>query len=302
MDKRNSVPIVTDCLIMSYGAIKNAEKEQIEDSVDIKTKADVDSGKVILNFLKEAEIPCILFSEENEPQIIGDNQEISIVLDDLDGTFNYKTGLGETPCGPCIAVFEGKEPIFNRCLASGFVHLGKENFYLFNGEKTLFCENYFNRSELNPKWKVAHTSGRKSLREGANPNVLIDFYMLDTIGAEVLTALSPVWSGDYRSSAYHMALLARGGADVLVYGDNCLLNKKKKKTGEEFATGYAMIKATGGVMVDWRGNDIGDQEVGMREKKTYHLIVAATPELAREVSGLMLKNKNIFSYMESKGL
>ena len=92
------------------------------DGRDIKLKADKDSEKIIVDYLKEFDYPIL---SEEVGEILGGNEKFRWIVDPLDGTANYSRGIYELSC-VSVALWRGNEPVFgvvNR-FAAGEIYSG----------------------------------------------------------------------------------------------------------------------------------------------------------------------------------
>lgn len=89
------------------GANDSARKINSESGKDIKIAADLASEKVIIDYLKEkTDFPIL---SEEAGLISGDKQELSWVVDPLDGSYNY---LRKIPfCCVSIGLWRGDKPV-----------------------------------------------------------------------------------------------------------------------------------------------------------------------------------------------
>lgn len=77
------------------------------DGKDIKLEVDVESEKIIVNLLKNTNIPII---SEECGAVLGEDKELRWIVDPLDGTANYWKGMRELSC-VSIALWKNEEPI-----------------------------------------------------------------------------------------------------------------------------------------------------------------------------------------------
>ena len=61
-----------------------------------------------------------------------------------------------------------------------------------------------------------------------------------------------------------------------------------------------MVKEAGGAVLDWIGNDLGQESVSLHKKKTFNAVVAATEELGKEFVQEMNKMPEIVNYLRKK--
>ncbi len=266
---------------------------------DITTKADIDAGRAILRTIKKYSVPLVVYSEESGKTKLGAEPEQSVVYDDIDGTLNFRDGFGMLPHGSILGVFERPIPRFKDCLASGFLEFNSGNlFYAERGEGTHLMEGW---TKGNKKEKQIKTSGRTTM-EGKNPLIIVpDLYMLGNLGQYFVKYSSRAWLKDFGSSATHLVLVASRSIDIFIIADNCHI-PEKRKTGEELGPGYLLVKEAGGAILDWNGNDIGDEEIGIDKNRTFHAVIASTEKLGQEFIKEIHNIPEIVKYMKRKQL
>ncbi len=290
---------VKGALLACYKAVacKGAEaREEVETTIDIKTVGDLTARQALVEYFKESKLPLALYTEELEqPMLFSQNPVYSAVGDEIDGTYNFHRGLGMLPCGSIIGISASKNPKFSDFLCCGFLEFNSGNlFYAVKGKGAYAIENWAKGGAVS---KRLITSGKKKVDEIRK--VLLDFYMLSELSPLFVVFGKEI--GDYGSFAAHMALIAKGSVDLFVGADNCS-NKNKLKTGEELGPLYLLVKEAGGAVLDWNGNDLGNEEVGLEKKKTFHSIVAATEALGKEFAFKIKKIPEVAAYINSKRL
>lgn len=273
---------------------------------DLTTKGDKMAGSAILDVLKKYPI-LVAYSEESGKLTLKNyrlhtNVGYSAVYDDIDGSLNFKDGMDMLPCGSIIGVFSHITPKFEDCLASGFLELNSGNlFFAERGNGAYFVNRWARPKGRSGKEIRTNTSGRKGM-EGKNPlKIALDFYMLGSLGEHFAHYGGRAWLGDFRSCAAHIAMVASGAADLFIMADNCYI-PAKRKTGEELGPGYLLVKEAGGAVLDWNGDDIGSEEIGIDKKRTFHAVVASTESLGKQFVEQMQENPKIKRYMKEKHL
>lgn len=266
---------------------------------DITTKADIDAGQAILRTIKKYPVPVLIYSEEMGRMEAGIKPEHSCVYDDIDGTLNSRDGYGMLPHGSIIGIFNRSIPRFKDCLASGFLEFNSGNlFYAERGNGVHFVKEWASGGS---EEKQVKTSGRTTM-EGQTPlRIVPDLYMLGDLGQHFVRYGDRAWLRDFGSSATHLILVASGALDIFIIGDNCY-NPQKRRTGEELGPGYLQVTEAGGAVLDWNGNDIGEKEIGIDKKKTFHAVIAATEDLGKEFVEEMQSVPEIAKYMKEKRL
>ncbi|MBS3132868.1 hypothetical protein J4470_01905 [Candidatus Woesearchaeota archaeon] len=290
---------VKGALLACYKAVigKGAEgKTEVETEIDMKTVGDLAASEALVGYFNSSGLPVVLYTEELEkPMLLSGSPVYSVIGDEIDGTYNFHRGMGMLPHGSIVGVSASKNPKLNEFVCSGFLEFNSGNlFYAVKGKGGYVIEKWAKGGKSVAKLV---TSGKKSV-EDLN-KVMFDFYMLSDLSKPLIEFGKE--KGDVGSFAGHVALLANGTVDLFISGDNCK-NPNKLKTGEEIGPLYLLVKESGGAVLDWRGNDLGPEEVGLDRKKVFHLIVAASEELGKKVASKMSEIPEIDAYMAAKGL
>ncbi len=266
---------------------------------DITTKADIDVGQAILDSLKRSSFPLIAYTEEFGKVELHSSPQYSVVFDDMDGSLNYRDGFGMLPHGSILGVFDSPDPKFNECLASGYLDFNSGNlYYAVKNQGAYLIEGWAKgrKEEIQIR-----TSGIKSISGETFLRVALDLYSLGGLSQYFVRYADRAWLGDLRCTAAHLALVACGSVDIYVFGDNFHI-PTKRRTGEEMGPGYLLITEPGGTMLDWNGNDVGEERIALHEKKTFHVVASATEELGQESIKWMHTVPEIVEYMKRKNL
>jgi len=292
--------LVKDSLLHGYNELlktKEDTKALEGEQIDVTTKADLIVGKSLINFFERKNLIKYIYSEEYGKREVNLSSLYSVLFDDIDGSLNFLEGRNMLPHGTILGIFKNPEPVFNECLASGFLEFNSGNlFYVVKDRGTFLVEGFGNGQKLEEK---IQTSGRKSITGKTPFRIIPDSYMLGSLSPFFARYADRAWPGDFRSAALHLGLIAGNIADVFITGDNCY-NPKKRNTGEEIGPGYLLIKEAGGAVLDWYGNDIGNQVVGFDKKKTFNYIAVATKELGIEFTKEMNEIPEIVVYLNKK--
>jgi fructose-1,6-bisphosphatase/inositol monophosphatase family enzyme len=299
--KSDFVKIVKEALLESYKATRGSEgKRSLSKGKDFLTKADIDSGKAIVDVLREANIPFVVYSEESkDPILIGKDAEYSVVFDELDGTRNYRDSFGTIPHGPIIGIFNSPDPKFRDCLVSGYLEFNSGHlFYAKRGEGAFLVQGFAKGADLEER---ISTGGKRHMEGEGMLTIAPDFYMLGNLSEPFATFAGKGPLTDIGSTAHHLAMVASGGVDIFVFANNCHF-PGKHRTGEEIGPGYLLVKEAGGSMLHWAGNDMGESKIGLGEGKTFHGVVASTEELAGEFIAEMHEMGEVRAYMNSEKL
>ncbi len=272
---------------------------------DLQTAGDKAAGEAMLVYLQGyvSHIGVIYTEEFGRTNFYGGNY--SAIIDDIDGTSNFRDGLGMLPHGSIMGVFETRDPAFNDCVAAGFLEFNSGNlFYAERGKGAFLIERWRSGSvqprRLSTDKSVQLTIENGELKASGTLKMIPNLYMLGSLAGEFASYSSMCWQKTYDSTAVDVALIAAGSAHLFVTADNAP-NPKKRKTGEELGPLYMIIKEAGGAMVDWAGNDIGPEKVGMGEKRPWHAVVAASEEMARTFTKHMQLKPAVAEYMRRRG-
>ncbi len=298
------IKIVKDCLLAGYAAyekiLKGGQAKAVYGKqIDVTTKADVYVGQAILGSLRKTNLPLVVFAEEQGTVKLSDKPKYSVIFDDIDGTLNFRDGHNMLPHGSIVGVFDSPDPRFCDCQASGFLEFNSGNlFYAVKGKGAFLSEGWAKGKKVEVK---IHTSGRTNMLGKTFLRLVPDLYSLGHLAPCFAKYSDRAWMGDFRSKAVHLALVACGSADIFVCVDNCHI-KTKKATGEEIGPGYLLIKEAGGAMLDWLGEDVAKERVGLQEKRTFHTVAAATEELGKEFVKEMHKTPEIVAYLKKRNI
>ncbi len=297
--------VVKESLSASYNAVKLAgEKGRTlsGSQTDINTLADKEAGRAILGVLRKYPILVAYSEERGKEELKSGRSGHSAVFDDIDGTMNFKYGNGMLPYGSIIGIFNRTKPRFKDYLAAGFLEFNSGNLFYAERDKGTYLVSAWAKHGMNGDEMRISTSERKKM-DGRHPPLKIvpDFYMLGSLGKHFAHFCDSTWLGDFRSSATHMALVASGAIDIFVAADNCD-NPAKRRTGEELGPGYALVTEAGGAILDWKGNDIGPEEIGLDKGKPFHIVAASTRNIGLKFVESMKEIPEIFEYMSAKKL
>lgn len=252
----------------------------IDRDVDFSTLADKRLSCSLREYFASQPDTYIVRSEEStvdEP----DSADWIVIGDEIDGTANMING-GDIPFGPIIAITTEREPRFNDVAAMGFMSLRSGDLYeAYRGEGAFLTKGWANGDdETGESSRRLSTSSRTAFSEDEYPQILVDQYMLSGRPALAEVCWTVGYPGDFRSWAYHIALVARGTYDLAVTGDYCTFHQAKRSTAEELAGGYLLLSEAGGTITTWTGDDIGPEPIGMNDGRTFDTIAAATEQLA----------------------
>jgi len=290
---------VKKALLASYSAVmRRGDRAGFtrDTPTDLKTSGDVAASKAWSEYFGNSGLPVTVYTEELENPLSHSPAPVySAVGDEIDGTHNLKYGLGMLPYGSILGIADKADPRFRDFIASGFLEFNSGNlFYAVREGGAYIIKGWTGKETKAVRLK---TSGKKRLDE-PELNVIADVYMLGGLAGAFMPLVAKR-GGDFRSTAVHLAMVACGSCDIFISGDNCP-NPKKRRTGEEIGPGYLLVREAGGAVFDWNGNDLGEERVALPEKKTFHVVVAATEELGREFVEEMHRTQEIADYLKRK--
>jgi fructose-1,6-bisphosphatase/inositol monophosphatase family enzyme len=264
----------------TYLELETGQRSTVVDaSVDFTTAADTLISETIAEYFRELRTDYRLLSEESAATSGEAGQ--TVIVDEIDGTANMING-SDAPFGPVVAIAPTDDPRFRDIEAMGFLALNSGDLYeAYKDDGAFVTSDWARDIEETTRLSTAATGG---LSGDEFPQVLVDQYMLSD-RAEIAEALWNLgYPGDFRSTAYHVSLVARGSYDAAVTGDYCALNQNKRATAEELAGGYLLVTEAGGTVTTWSGEDIGDKRVGLDDGETFDSIVASNEKMAQRIS------------------
>ncbi len=288
----------------SVAGLGRAATEIESTRVDIQTRGDLAARdalvKAVSGLQEELGLGFVVYSEELEsPVKLSENPRASVVADEWDGTHNKLNGAGILPNGPLVGIAYAPNPKFEDVVAAGFLEVVSGNLFVaVRGNGAYVISHYLRGGR---ERETLRTSGKKVF--DGNEQAIIDTIMLGNLQGAFPDYTMKLGGGQFNSTAAHLALVAAGGRDIFVTGDNCTSAPNKRRTGEEIGPLYLLLNEAGGTILDWNGNDLGQELIGLGEKKVFHVVAAATPELGREfVREAIHKNPVLVSYMKGKGI
>ncbi|MDE1825358.1 MAG: hypothetical protein KGH61_01780 [Candidatus Micrarchaeota archaeon] len=280
MHPKTAERLVKEALTVGYRALKERRdaKQSAKAHADVSTKGDKIVGAAIINYLRKEAPTGVIYTEERGQVTTNNSAEYSAILDDIDGTLNFKEGNGMMPHGSILGIFNGANPRFKDCIAAGFLEFNSGNlYYAVKGVGAFLVEDFVGNGKRHDSIR---TSGREKMKDTTPLKIGVDLYSFgDTVSRIMPFPIKEYWPVDVRCRAAHMAMVSYGGLDAFI-GSNNFANPLKRSTAEDLAPGYLIVSEAGGVMVDWEGNDLGPQKVGMAEGKEYQVVIASTKKLA----------------------
>ena len=246
---------------------------------DTAMKLDIESEATIIKLLESLNLHTQVHSEEHGDFEIGDRATqigLTAAIDGLDGSGVYKKERGKGRYGTMFALFSGQSPNYGDYLAAGVMEHAIGKLYLAVKDKGLDVvdvqSNVTTEAKVNNHVALSHDSTIyvDSAEVGPDNLQYAEYY-----GKNKVTFADPLNKAGYiyarlGSSAIHFVDLATGRAD--------LVGESTRKGNLEFATAYALVHESGGVMVSIDGKDIGNQpfnEFGQHE----HIPIMAAPNM-----------------------
>jgi myo-inositol-1(or 4)-monophosphatase len=222
------------------------------------TKGDLEVSKSLKNFLLTSTKDSIITSEEAGEIYRSENPKWAIYFDEVDGTFNYERGI--LPCTTVISAFEYSPNLkFKDAVFAGVLdHTSDRLWYAERGEGC-FLNN-----------QRVQTSKKTDL--GKKTSVIIDHGPCSKDVSRFLGIYASNWVRNVSSAGFHLASVASGNFDAYI----CSIQK-----AHELGAGYLLVKEAGGVVIDFNGNSIEEQDFEFN--RLYPIIAAATPELAEKL-------------------
>ncbi len=277
----------------------SSAKDLVHTGADIATVGDEVVGDAVIEALRKEERRFAVYTEE-KGKIDVPEGEYTVIIDDIDGTLNFKTGRGMMPHGTVIGVFEGTLPRFEDCIAAGFLEFNSKNlFYAERGRGSFIVTGFTNG---NTEEERIRTSGRKRIEGDFPLKISYDMVALGTLGPEIVQSMGTFqWPYDARSKAFHIAQIAAGDADALVTADN-VYGGRKRIGPEEIGPLYLLVKEAGGHVTRWDGKDIGEERIIFTPGKTPDVIVSATRSLCQDISKRLYELQEVSEYLRSKNI
>lgn len=226
-------------------------------------RVDIEAEKAILDFLRQANIPIRVISEEHGTTEIADNPIYLGILDGLDGSNVYKKERGKGRYGTMFGIFDSTAPSYKDYLVSGVMEHSTGRLFI---------------ASKNGGALVMHGSDTIPIRSSGRTvfdkqtKIFIDEYF--ELNRETFSKKLISFQTHYGGcSAVYYVDVASGAADMAL---ECT-----RKGNLEIAVAYGLEKEAGAVMVDLGGEDIGDKKYfDFGQKEQFPIITASTRELA----------------------
>lgn len=215
----------------------------------------------LVDYIKTNNIPANIFSEEIGEIKFHENPKYLISFDPLDGSTNYKIGKNIYPYGLLIAVYNGTNPKLKDVIASGAIEYS-QNFiwYYFDG-KTVTDKG--EAVSLKHDWEISKSTP-----------FFLDLYYKK--GYELYRPLAQkIFIRNIGSTIGNLSYVLSNIASGL--GGVCM-------RPEEIGAIYSLVKGAGGISVDHKGNDIGENRFS---PEINHQILAGAKNIVKYVVKLL---------------
>ncbi len=229
-------------------------------------KIDIEVEKSILSFLKEEGLSIKIISEESGIVNSGENPYYLGILDSLDGSRVYKKDRGRGRYGTMFAIFDNTNPSYKDYIACGIMeHSTSMLFIASRGNGAfMFCGDAVMPIESSRR-TILDQRTRIYIDECFEINK--EVFSKKLIGFQTNCILP--------SSVYYVDV-ASGKADIAL---ECT-----RKRNLEIAVAYGLEIEAGAVMVDIKGDNIGNKKyLKFGQEEQLSIITAASRELALEL-------------------
>lgn len=229
---------------------------------DISTKADLSISQAQIRWLKEQGVACRYVDEETGIVDIVQKPELLVVVDDIDGTYNWRRGKGKLPFCTMVCVFDRLEPRFGDALAAGVRDLRTgETWFAERGKGTTY------------NGKAVKASGVAGVDK--KTHVYFDHYGTPEVG--IYTKIHKLtWGKDLGSNGLGLCWVADGTFDAFVGPLNPW----------EACAGYLLVTEAGGWFGDFEGKPYRDVSF-VYTMGRLQTVAAATLELGKRLAGLL---------------
>lgn len=245
-----------------YG--EGAHKKDISDKSEVVTEVDRRMTDLIKSEFRQRNEKFSFASEEMDSGEGERNPDYTVIFDEIDGTGNMKNSRG--PFGPVIGVAEGENPRFQDVLACIF----------YDFRNGVLYEAYEGEGAFMSGEGIESGSQTSLVRE--ETSIMLDQVMLAR--KPEMAKLWKYYPKDYASTAFHISLVSSGRAEVFITGSHGYL--KEGNTAEEIGPLYLLVNEAGGAVLNWEGEKIADERIGMYTRSDHDYVAAATEELARK--------------------
>lgn len=228
---------------------------------DHTLEMDVKLETAFLDYIEENNLPVLVYSEEIGIVRPHPNPEIFVSFDTLDGSRNYRLGLGILPFGSLIAFYRGIKPKLKGVIAAGAIEYTTNRLYLFDNGQTI--DENGNEVVLRNDWELDQ-----------NTQVYLETY------AEGY--------GKYRPVGNRLFVKNQGAlvsSLIYVLGNAAAAMGGVAVKSEEVGAIYALISGAGGLVVNSKGEGI--QNLALDHERKYDILAGdrSTVRLIAEMLG-----------------
>lgn len=214
---------------------------------DRSIQMDVKVEQILVDYIKENNLPVNIFSEEIGMIEFHSNPTHLIAFDPLDGSTNYKIGKNIFPYGLLIACYQGTNPKLDDVIAAGAIEYTKDVAWVYSDKKTTDLNG--NEVLLKDDWQVRTSTP-----------LYLDLYYEE--GYKAYTPLAQkIFIRNHGSTIGNLSYVLSNIAAGM--GGICM-------RPEEIGAIVALIKGAGGITVNHNGEDIGHEIFS--PDKTYQIL------------------------------
>lgn len=234
-------------------------------------KGDMETEEAVLKSLEESGLPIRVVSEEHETTDLSTKPELLGILDGIDGSSQYREGVGKLRYGTMLGIAAGVKPRYNDYLFSGIMEHSTNRLWIGIKDQGSFLVNPDgNRIQI-------HTSSKTVFDDSTQIYSMSPEY--NDTARKYLTELVRKFKTQLPfSEAIALADIASGETDLAV--------EATRKGNIEQMIAFGLITEAGGIMVDKDNKSIGNQRfLKWGQKESVLLVTASTPELATNFLG-----------------
>lgn len=238
---------------------------------DTALRADIECEEVVIQTLKDAQFPAVVYSEEHGIVNLTESPEYVVVIDGIDGTKTYREERGVGRYGTLLGVFAGANPRYADYVAGGYGEHGTNTLWYFTRGKGVRKQN------VNGLVRVPRT---RFTTFAVDTPISLDGALDAHFKTRVITDTfaTPLAGSNFRdvyAAAAHFIDVANGASAATL--------QATRAGNLEIAALYGAIAEQGGVVVTLDGKDIGDKQYatwGQGKTEFIPFIAAGTPQVA----------------------
>jgi len=244
------------------------ERIEVGGPKEIVARGDIAIEDAVAEYLQKFSMPVNLDGEEKRQRRLCKNPLGKVTLDPIDGTNNF---VYNTLFYCTIAtIFDTPNPkTLGEAVWAG-IHEHSTGHYAYFKDGQAFFDR---KGPINSRPKIIKSI--KDLKKEEPLNIFLDLGPGDD--SEKLKPYDDIlkirsWRKNVSCAGYHLMEVAYGGRDAFI----CPVQKP-----EELVAGIPLIKATGGEILTFDGQDVSKLPYDF--DKRYPIVAARTPKLAREL-------------------